>query len=164
MGIDYIPGMSYLKSQIAAGSNLPEAGSVFLSVRDEDKDAVIPLAKDLIALGFKIYATRSTSTKLMDSGIKSLALFKISDGRPNALDLILSHELSWIINTPSSGPVPKVDEIQMRAEATSRGIPITTTINGVRAAIEGLKALRELRIMEVCSLQEYHRHSTKLNV
>ena len=164
MGIDYIPGMSYLKSQIAAGSILPETGNVFLSVRDEDKDAVVPLAKTLVELGFKIYATRSTATKLMDNGIKSLALFKISDGRPNALDLIQNHELSWIVNTPSSGPAPKVDEILMRAEATRRGIPITTTINGMRAAIEGLKSLREIRIMEVCSLQEYHRHSLKLNV
>ena len=78
--------------------------------------------------------------------------------------MMQGHELSWIINTPSSGPAPKVDEIQMRAEATRRGIPITTTINGMSAAIEGLKALREMRIIEVCSLQEYHRHSLKLNV
>ncbi|MFZ2656406.1 MAG: carbamoyl-phosphate synthase large subunit [Victivallales bacterium] len=164
MGIDYSAGMSYLKSQIAAGSTLPESGSVFLSVRDEDKDAIVPLARDLVELGFRIYATRSTSTKLMDNGIKSFALFKISDGRPNALDLIHSHELNWIINTPSSGPSPKVDEIQMRAEATIRGIPITTTLSGVAAAIEGLKAMREMRIIEVCSLQEYHRHSLKLNI
>ena len=100
----------------------------------------------------------------MDNGIKSFALFKVSDGRPNAIDLIHSHDLSWIINTPSSGPVPKVDEIQMRAEATIRGIPIITTINGMNAAIEGLKALREMKTMEICSLQEYHRHSVKLNV
>jgi carbamoyl-phosphate synthase large subunit len=164
MGLDYSAGMAYLKSQIAAGNTLPVSGNVFLSIRDEDKDASVPLARELVNLGFKIYATRSTSTKLMDNGIKSFALFKVSDGRPNAIDLIHSQELSWIINTPSSGPVPKVDEIQMRAEATIRGIPIITTINGMNAAIEGLKALREMKTMEICSLQEYHRHSVKLNV
>ncbi len=164
MGLDYSAGMAYLKSQMAAGNTLPVSGNVFLSIRDEDKEAAVPLARELVSLGFKIYATRSTSTKLMDNGIKSFALFKVSDGRPNAIDLIHSHELTWIINTPSSGPVPKVDEIQMRAEATIRGIPIITTINGMNAAIEGLKALREMKTMEICSLQEYHRHSVKLNV
>ncbi len=164
MGLDYSPGMAYLKSQIAAGNTLPVSGNVFMSIRDEDKDAAVPLARELVNLGFKIYATRSTSTKLMDNGIQSHALFKVSDGRPNAIDLIHSHELSWIINTPSSGPVPKVDEIQMRAEATIRGIPIITTINGMNAAIDGLKALREMKTMEICSIQEYHRHSVKLNV
>jgi carbamoyl-phosphate synthase large subunit len=164
MGIDATIGMAYLKSQVAAGGTLPVTGNIFVSVRDEDKKEMIKLAGELAKLGFTIYATAGTSTLLRDNGIKSQAIFSISKGRPNVIDLIEEKNIGWIINTPSSGATYMFDEIKMRSHAMIRGVPITTTIDGVRAAINGLRALKKVGRMEVCSLQEYHRHSPKLKL
>lgn len=164
MGIDSTVGMAFLKSQVAAGNDLPLSGNVFLSVRDQDKECVVPLAKRLIQLGFDIYATLGTSTLLRENGIPSKAVFRISDGRPNVIDMIEGKEAGWVINTSSSGATPRIDEIKMRAHAVIRGIPITTTIAGFRAAVNGLEALRKTGDMAVCSLQEYHRHFTKVRL
>ncbi|MCX6993866.1 MAG: carbamoyl-phosphate synthase large subunit [Kiritimatiellaeota bacterium] len=164
MGIDMNIGMAFLKSQVAAGNVLPVAGNVFVSVRDSDKDAVIPLARRLCALGFTIYATEGTGTVLRNHGIPSQAIFRISMGRPHVLDMIQEKQVGWIVNTPSSGEIPRVDEVKMRAEAVIRGIPITTTLNGLEAAVKGLETFRETRRMEVCSLQEYHRHAPRLKL
>ena len=165
MGIDPIAGMAYLKSQTAAGNALPlEKGNIFMSIRDLDKNDILPLAVELIKLGYVIYATPGTSTFLMENGVKSYVLLKISEGRPNVLDLINENEVSMIINTPSPGPAPKVDEIQMRATATLRGIPIFTTVPGISAAIDGLMAMEEMGRMEIKTLQEYHHDALKLNL
>ncbi len=164
MGIDASMGMAFLKSQSAAGNILPASGNIFLSIRDEDKPELIPLARKLADLGFGIYATLGTSTALWNNGIKSKACFRISKGRPNVMDLIESGGIGWVVNTPSSGASPKADEIRMRAHAVIRRIPITTTLDGLNAAINGLEALRKMKAMEVCSLQEYHRHAPKLNL
>ena len=164
MGIDLYPGMAYLKTQIGAGNTLPDGGNIFLSVREMDKEHIIPYAKELVALGFNIYATRGTATKLCEAGIPVNPIFKISEGRPNLIDFINSHKLQWIINTPSTGVTPRIDEIHMRAHAVIKGVPITTTLKGLQAAIDGLKALRVMERMEVCSIQEYHRQSRHLDV
>ena len=165
MGMDPIAGLAYLKSQTAAGNELPhDKGNVFMSIRDIDKEDIVPLAKELDNLGFVIYATPGTSTHLRDSGVKANVLLKISEGRPNVLDLIHENEVSMIINTPSPGPAPKVDEIRMRAEATLRGIPIITTVSGTTATIDGLSALKEMGRMEIKTLQEYHHDALKLNL
>jgi len=164
MGIDSTVGLAFLKSQVAAGNALPLSGNVFLSMRDADQQEIVPLAKRLEKLGFLIYATVGTSTILRNNDVKSLAIFKISKGRPNVIDLIEEKKVAWIVNTPSRGADPAIDEIKMRAHAVIRGIPITTTIDGLRAAINGLESLRETQHMEVCSLQEYHRHAPRLSL
>ncbi len=164
MGIDRTEGMAFLKSQVAASSHLPKSGNVFLSVRDQDKASILELARRLEALGYKIYATLGTSTILRDNGIASEAIFRISKGRPNVIDMVEEKKVGWIINTPSSGATPRFDEVKMRAHTVIRGIPITTTIAGLRAAINGLEALNKSGTMEVCSLQEYHRHFKKVNL
>ena len=164
MGIDLTPGMAFLKSQVAAGSRLPQEGGVFLSIRDQDKAAILPLARRLKALGFELYATVGTSTWLYENGLICNAIFKISEGRPNACDLVEQKRVGWLVNTPTAGPTPKLDEIRMRAHAVMRGIPVTTTTDGLEAAVNGLEALRASGDMEVCSLQEYHRHSPKLHL
>ena len=163
MGIDASQGISYFKSQVAAGNNLPTEGNIFLSVKKEDHKAVISLAKRLLLLGFTIYATRGTSTVLRDNAIKSNAIFKIKSGRPNILDLIYARNVSWIIHTTTSGMVQKIDEMRMRTEAVHYGVPITTTLNGLEAAISGLEALKAIERMDVRSLQEYHRYGPKFN-
>ena len=164
MGIDEFPGLAYIKSQVAAGGEPPQKGNVFVSVRELDKQDIIPIIKDLVNLGYVIYATPGTSTALRNAGIKSNVLLKISTGRPNVIDLMVDEEIGLIINTPSEGPQPKVDEIRIRAEATLRGVPIITTVSGAKANTDGLKMLKEKGGMEICSLQEYHTDSIKLNL
>ena len=156
MGIDIDPGMAYLKSQLAAGNPVPQSGNVLLSVSDHDKPVAVKLARDLEELGFTIFATCGTATVLWDAGLKPRALFSISKGRPNVLDLMLDERIDWIINTPS-GQREQQDGVLMRADATIRGVPITTTMNAALAAVSGLKALRRLSHFDVCSIQEYQR-------
>ncbi len=162
MGVDMMNGMAFLKSQVAAGNRIPADGNVFMSVRDADKTESLALAEKLVEMGFTIYATSGTSTFLRDHGLRSQAVFKISEGRPSVIDLIEEKNLAWIVNTPSKGARPKEDEALMRSQAVVRGIPITTTVDGMRAAIRGLESLRQQKGMEVCSLQEFHRHSPRL--
>jgi carbamoyl-phosphate synthase large subunit len=158
MGIDIDPGMAYLKSQLAAGNPVPQSGNVLLSVCDRDKEAIVPLARDLVDLGFTIFATCGTASVLWENKIRARALFSISKGRPNVLDLMLMDEVDWIINTPS-GRSEQEDGARMRADATVRGVPITTTMSAALAAVSGLQALRRLNHFDVCSIQEYQRHA-----
>ncbi len=156
MGIDSTIPLAYLKSQAAAGSSLPRKGNVFISLRDQDKKEAIPMAAKLEKLGYSIYATLGTSTALRENGIRSLGLFRISEGRPNVLDLIEENNVAWIVNTPFSGVTPKLDEIRMRASAVARGIPLTTTFAGFKAALKGIESRRKDSEVHVCSLQDYH--------
>jgi carbamoyl-phosphate synthase large subunit len=165
MGIDANCGMAYLKSQLAAGSRLPKNGKVFLSVRDEDKPEMVKLARKMQHLGFEICATLGTSTALWNEGVKSSGVFRISKGRPNAIDMMEDRELGWIINTPTAGADPMWDEIKMRAHATIRGIPVTTTLDGLRWSIAGLKAYKAANgHVRVRTLQEHHERSPRVNV
>ena len=151
-------GIAYLKSQLAAGSRLPKQGSVFLSVKDQDKPRIVDIARKLVDLGFRLYATLGTSTLLCNEGIRVNALFRISKGRPNLLDLIHEGEVQWVINTSENGAEAMVDEIRMRSKSIAAGIPITTTIAGAEAAVDGLRDQLEFGRFEVSCLQEYHRH------
>jgi carbamoyl-phosphate synthase large subunit len=164
MGIDKTIGMAFVKSQEAAGSALPRSGNVFISVRDQDKTVALALAKRLDRLGYTIYATLGTSTLLRDQGIRSEAIFRISKGRPNVLDLIEECRVGWVINTPFSGTAPMDDEIRMRSRAVMRGIPVTTTMAGFEAAVTGLESLLGSQEISVCSLQEYHRNAPRMNL
>ncbi len=156
MGIDVSTGMAYLKSQLAAGNKLPRTGNIFLSVRDADKENVLDGAQRLESMGFTIYATAGTGAYLRAQGVASRELEKISDGSPNVLDLVADRNLAWIVNTPSGGAAPRVDEIRMRGESVINSIPITTTVAGFIAAVSGLEALQDVDRMDVRTIQEYH--------
>ena len=158
MSLDTDCGLAYLKSQISAGSKLPKSGNVFISVKDADKQQIIPVARSLAKLGFKLYATLGTSTMLFNNGIRTNAIFRISKGRPNILDLIHDGDVQWIINTTESGEEAMVDEIHMRSGAVAAGVPVTTTVAGAEAALSGIQDQLAFGRFEVCSLQEYHRH------
>ncbi|MDD3953118.1 MAG: carbamoyl-phosphate synthase large subunit [Lentisphaeria bacterium] len=158
MALDYNVGNAYLKSQQAAGNAIPTSGGVFISLRDMDKEPALPLIRELVGFGFDLYATRGTATMLYDHGIRCHAVYRISLGRPNLLDLLREGKIQWIINTPSQGAASMVDEIRMRSGAVATGCPITTTLTAFAAAIEGLSTAMDLGRMTVCSLQEYHRH------
>ena len=154
MAIDYDRFAAYHKSQIACGSPLPKIGNVFLSVRDEDKPKIAELATQLKSLGFGIYATLGTSTYLWNKGIESKAAFRISRGRPSAVDLIHKGEISWVVNTSESDGEASGDSVTLRSCAVAAGIPVTTTLAGFAAAVAGLAETRTES--SVYSLQEYH--------
>ncbi len=163
MGIDPDPGMAFVKSQQAAGNPVPLSGGVFISVsgeRHSDRIEMAKCAKELVEMGYGIWATCGTATLLRDLGIPARAAFAISEGRPHVLDLVLDGAVGWIVNVPS-GCKPQLDEVKMRTEAVRRGIPMTTTIRGLRAALDGLKTLGKHEDFEVLSLQEYNRTTAR---
>jgi carbamoyl-phosphate synthase large subunit len=154
MGIDRDFGRAYAKSQIAAGQDLPQQGTVFVSVKDRDKRAIIMIARGLQDLGFQIVATIGTGKILERNGVPARHVFKVGEGRPTVVDLIKNGEIQLVINTPS-GKRPKADEVAIRTAALQYNIPIVTTIPGAWATVEGIAALIKGEI-GVRSLQEYH--------
>jgi len=159
MGIDADFGRAYIKSQIAAGQNMPQRGNVFISVRDKDKRAVVFIAKKLRNLGFHIYATSGTATALEENDIKVLVLPKIAEGRPNILDLMKDGKIQLVINTPT-GRIPRQDEVKIRSQVILYNIPYTTTIAGAQATVNGIEALTK-KDLGVKSIQEYHKKIQK---
>ena len=137
MGIDEDFGKAFAKSQIAAGSALPVRGTVFLSVKDRDKRAIVPVARELALMGVPVQPLK-----------------KIGEGSPNAADLIQTRGLDLVINTPS-GERPRKDEVVIRSMAVSRGISCITTIEGAVAAVEGMRVMRD-KSLSVTALQDYH--------
>ncbi len=163
MGIDADPGMAFIKSQQAGGNPIPQQGGVFISVsgeRHSDRIEMVKCARELVEMGFGLWATCGTATALRNEGVAARAAFAISEGRPHVLDLVLDDSVGWIVNVPS-GCTPQLDEVKMRTEAVRRGIPMTTTIRGLRAALDGLKIQREQESFEVLSLQEYNRTTAR---
>ena len=154
MGIADDLGLAYAKSQMAAQPPLPSSGNVFVSVKDRDKPETVRLAAELINLGFKLYATSGTAQALISAQVPVKRLFKLTEGRPHALDMIKNGEIDLIINTPS-GKVPRKDEIQIRSLAVAQRIPILTTTSGVEASIRAIKAIQAKGI-SVAPLQKYH--------
>jgi carbamoyl-phosphate synthase large subunit len=154
MGLGADWGEAYAKSQMAAQPALPETGKVFLSVRDSDKPNALPIAKELRALGFELCATAGTAKALEAAGLNAQPLFKLSEGRPNILDLIKNEEVQLVINT-ASGQTPHADGIKIRTAAVQHRIPIMTTLAGASAAVLGIRELRE-KGLTVKPLQEYH--------
>lgn len=155
MAMDDDPDSAYFKSQIAAGSPLPLKGTVFLSLKDEDKESAVPLVRRLVKMGYSLCATRGTSTHLWEAGIESRAAFRISRGRPNALDFIRRREIAWIVNTSETSGEAEADGRRMRAAAVAAGIPVTTTMAGFAAALAGLEDERQFGGTGVRTLREY---------
>ncbi|MBI4982231.1 MAG: carbamoyl-phosphate synthase large subunit [Candidatus Omnitrophica bacterium] len=154
MGMDVDFGRAFVKSQIAAGQHLPRKGNVFISVRDRDKAAIVPVAKKLINLGFSLYASSGTAAELVKNGISVKILPKLTEGRPNVIDLMKDGKIQLVINTPS-GRVPREDEVKIRSHVVWYNIAYTTTISGAQATVNGIEALLK-KDLGVKALQEYH--------
>ncbi len=154
MGIAQDLGLAYAKSQMAAQPPLPTGGNVFLSVKDADKLNIVKLGKELVELGFTIYATSGTAAALTSAGLTVNRLFKLSEGRPHVIDMIKNDKIDLIINTPS-GKTPRKDEVKIRSTAVERRIPILTTISGVEASIRAMRSI-QTKGLTVKTLQEYH--------
>ena len=154
MGLDADLGTAYAKSQMAANSPLPLSGKVFISVSDAHKKEVAAVAKQFTELGFELIATGGTATILEKAGLKVERIFKLQEGRPNAVDLLKNKQIQLVINTPS-GASPRADEIKIRTTAVYTGTPIMTTLSGAKAAALGIAALKKSGYA-VKTVQEYH--------
>jgi carbamoyl-phosphate synthase large subunit len=154
MGIDDDFGSAFAKSQLAAGQKLPTEGSVFVSVRDTDKDRVLPSVRKLVEMGFKILASHGTSEYLEKAGIPNERVKKIVEGRPNAIDYIKNGAIQLVINT-SSGRKSAEGSGKIRRTVLRYNIPYSTTLAGAWAMVSGIETLKK-GMLEVRSIQEYH--------
>jgi carbamoyl-phosphate synthase large subunit len=154
MGIDADLGLAFAKSQMAAPPPLPKGGNVFISVKDDDKEAVIPLARQFIEIGFGIIATSGTAATLQAAGVSVQKVFKLREGRPNVFDRVINGDINFIINTPS-GKIPREDEVTIRNASLAKKIPIMTTVRAAQASLNGIRSLQKNPV-RVKSLQEYH--------
>ncbi len=154
MGIDYDFGLAYYKAELGAGMRLPIKGNVLISVRDEDKEAIVNIASELENMGFKIYATEGTAKILKDNGINVDIVQKISQGRPNVIDMMINQKFDLIINTPG-GKRGRTEGYLIRRTAVERNIPYITTIPGAIATVNAIKAIRNGKLT-VKSLKEYY--------
>ncbi|MGD1998974.1 MAG: ATP-grasp domain-containing protein, partial [Desulfobacterales bacterium] len=154
MGIDLQFGPAYAKAQLGAGQRLPTSGTVFISVKDNDKSGVLPVAAQFNAIGFKIMATQGTACLLTANNIPNDIVKKVSIGRPHVVDAIKNGEVQLVINT-GSGETPRQDGYMIRRAAIKFGIPYATTLAGASAICRGIAALKECRY-RVQALQDYH--------
>ncbi|MBU0673459.1 MAG: carbamoyl-phosphate synthase large subunit [Proteobacteria bacterium] len=153
MGLDDSVGLAFAKSQLAAGQKIPECGNVFISVRHPDKNLIIPVARQLVELGFKILATAGTAGFLIKDGVECTQVNKISEGRPHIRDKIQDHGVQWIINT-SMGTRTTEDSYIIRRAALDFHLPYTTTIAGAKAMTEAIAATRKASL-NVKPVQDY---------
>ncbi|TDA30751.1 MAG: carbamoyl phosphate synthase large subunit [Archaeoglobi archaeon] len=161
MGIDYNFGLAYYKAELGAGMKIPTSGNVLISVKDRDKPKIVPVAKRLSEFGFKIYATENTAKYLKEHGIEAEIALKVSQGRPNIIDMIINGQIHLIINTPSGGR-GKTEGYEIRRAAIEYGIPYVTTIPGAIAVVKAIEAVKSGNL-SVKSLQEYHDEIRRLS-
>jgi carbamoyl-phosphate synthase large subunit len=153
MGIDESLGLAFAKSQYAAGQPVPLDGTVLISVHNNHKKAMLPVAQELEALGFNIMATKGTATFLKENNVTCEKVYKISEGRPHIMDKIQDQGIQWIINT-SMGTRTKEDSFTIRRSALDFHLPYTTTIAGAVSMSKAIATLKQ-QDTEVKSIQEY---------
>ena len=153
MGIDNDFGRAFGKSQLAASTVLPLEGSVFISVKDADKAAFIPICRDLSVMGFEILATGGTTDALNAAGVPAKRINKVMEGRPHAVDAMLSNQISLVMNTAQGAPAIR-DSFSLRQTALKNNIPYYTTVSGSRAAVAAIKSMKEDKL-GVKSIQDY---------
>jgi carbamoyl-phosphate synthase large subunit len=159
MGIDCSFGLAFAKSQLSAGMDLPQSGTVFISVKDQDKKMILPTAQKLDNLGFKIMATAGTSLFLEQAGFSNQTVNKVREGRPHVVDRMKNGEIQLVINT-TIGSKSVSESASIRQTALVNRIPYTTTVAGARATAEAIEALLQKKL-SVRTIQEYHTNLKK---
>jgi carbamoyl-phosphate synthase large subunit len=154
MGIDRDFGAAFAKSQLAAGSALPESGRIFISVRDGDKPAMVALGRDLVAAGYSLIATGGTADCLKAAGLPVELVNKVYQGRPHVVDLIKDRKIAMVLNT-TEGQQAIRDSYTLRQAALQHRIPYCTTVAGAKAAVQAMTAPKA-RALAVASLQSYY--------
>jgi carbamoyl-phosphate synthase large subunit len=157
MGIDRTLGRAYYKAMLAAGNELPTTGAVYMTVRDEDKPAILPVAAGFARLGLRIYATRGTAQFLREHGVDATTAYRISENQfPDALGLMRRGEIRLVINTPTNSTGARRDGYMMRRLAVDLNIPFIATIQAAEAAVQAIEEAGS-GSLEVVPLQEYGR-------
>jgi len=154
MGISTDFGIAFAKSQQAAGFRIPTAGTVFISVNDNDKEGVLPHARALHELGLHVVSTRGTAEYLCANGVPAATVYKVNEGRPNVVDLIKDGRIRIVFNTPLGGE-SFYDDSAIRKSATLHNVLVVTTLTATAATVQAIRALRE-RAADILSLQEIH--------
>ena len=154
MGIADSFGMAFAKAQISVEGSLPLGGTIFVTVNDRDKATVVPIARRFHELGFRVLATEGTAKHLRSRGIPAERVLKVHEGRPNAVDLMVSGQVQLLVNTPF-GKLTQRDDYILRRTALQEKVPYTTTMTAAAAACDAVIAMRS-RTGEVRSLQEWH--------
>jgi carbamoyl-phosphate synthase large subunit len=158
MGIGESFGEAYAKAMIAAGTELPQKGTAFISVNEIDKGQAVVLARRLSRLGFELMATVGTAARLREVGLECATVFKVNEGRPNVADHIKQGEIAIVINTPL-GRSSHYDEQAIRRAALQYNVPCVTTMTGAQALVEALASRMDGKEVSVHPLQELHAKS-----
>ncbi|MEY3638557.1 MAG: Carbamoyl-phosphate synthase large chain, partial [Pseudomonadota bacterium] len=153
MGVGKTFGEAFVKSQMGAGTKLPREGKVFLTVKNGDKPRAVKVARDLVALGFQIFATKGTAAAIAAEGVAVQAVNKVTEGRPHIVDMIKNNEIALVINTVEERRNAIADSRVIRTSALLARVTTFTTIAGAEAAVEGMKYMDKL---DVISVQEMH--------
>ncbi|MBI2985658.1 MAG: carbamoyl-phosphate synthase large subunit [Deltaproteobacteria bacterium] len=153
MGMGGSFGLAFAKAQLGGGMRLPDGGKIFISVRDEDKESVSPIARRLHRLGFQIVATRGTAAYFQSHSVPAEVINKLQEGSPHIAEAIQNGEIAMVINTPTDAH-SHADSYYLRRNALDYQVPYFTTIAGADAAAEGIELLKE-RELEVRALQDY---------
>jgi carbamoyl-phosphate synthase large subunit len=154
MGVGENFGEAFAKAQLSAGTPLPEKGCVFVSVNKHDKPAAVGVARRLAEFGFSLVATRGTAAVLNAAGLRVKTIFKVNEGRPNAVDMMKAGTIQLVIYTPA-GAHSFSDERAIRRTAIAYRVPCITTMSAAKAAAEAVASRRRDPI-RVWSLQEIH--------
>ncbi|MBI1301054.1 MAG: carbamoyl-phosphate synthase large subunit [Alphaproteobacteria bacterium] len=154
MGIDADLAHAIAKSQIGAGSMLPTSGTVFMSVKNDDKEEALAIAKDLSKIGFKIIATGGTASYFNENGVKAERINKVMEGQPHVIDAIINDEIDLVINTTTKSSQAIQDSSSIRRMAMMNKIPYYTLMTAAKATVQAIQALKD-RDLEVASLQSY---------
>jgi len=155
MGVGENFGEAFYKAQLSAGTPLPSKGAVFLTVGEKDKSVAVEVGRKFAELGFQLYATRGTAAALKAAGLEVKTVFKVNEGRPNAVDLLKAGTIQLVINTSATGTHSFADEKAIRRAAINARVPCITTMSGARAAAEAVVS-KSRDPIRVWSLQEIH--------
>ena len=158
MGVGKTFGEAFVKSQLGAGVKLPTEGKVFLTVKNNDKSRAVAIAKELVAMGFTLCATRGTAAAIAEAGVEVQTVNKVTEGRPHIVDMIKNNEIALVINTVEERRNAIADSRAIRTSALLARVTTFTTIFGAEAAVDGMKALRGN--LDVYSVQELHAQLT----
>jgi carbamoyl-phosphate synthase large subunit len=154
MGVGKTFGEAFVKSQLGAGVKLPASGKVFLSVKASDKPRAVQVAKDLVAIGFSVVATKGTAAAISAAGIPVATVNKVIEGRPHVVDMIKNNEIALVINTVEEKRSAIVDSRAIRTSALAARVTTYTTIAGAEAAVEGMAHLDELHVYDLQGLHK----------
>jgi carbamoyl-phosphate synthase large subunit len=153
MGVGKTFGEAFVKSQLGAGTRLPSTGKVFLSVKQNDKPRAVVVARGLIGLGFSVVATKGTAAAIQAAGLSCEVINKVTEGRPNIVDMIKNEEIALVINTVEERRNAIADSRHIRTSALLGRVTTFTTIAGAEAAVAGMKSMENLGVI---SVQEMH--------